>query len=345
MKRVISILIVTVMVIAIASVAVSAEVRFRDPFDEWTQYWVGWDLDDHGGDLNVLTQYNGENVLEGWPEAVVHQGYYSNDEVAGKGYENSGSALIQGTVWVDVMCELVDNEDGGAGLWWKNTYHEKHEDAEYADTFLLWYYPGSSTVKFIHEAPGQETDEEKIVVEWSDPRQLGENLGKPITLGLRVEAGKVSAFVDGDYIGSYEDATLGIDPCPVLLWNGGVHVYWDNYCVGDLNELLIPGALPVDSTPSGGDDSANEPTPTEKVIESKVETKVVEDTDENGEIVTRIETEIVTEEVVRPAPDTGSAGGNQGGTSARTGDAAIVVIAVMIAAFGAAIAVKKISAK
>ena len=32
-----------------------------------------------------------------------------------------------------------------------------------------------------------------------------------------------------------EDGTLGLDPCPILLWNNGLHTIWDNFYVGDLN--------------------------------------------------------------------------------------------------------------
>ena len=325
MKKIIAVLIVTAMLAVAACATVSAEIRFYDPFDTWTSYWFGYDSDDRAGDLNVITTFNGDNVLEGWEEARVHQGLYADNEVLGKGYANSGSALITGTFWVELRAEDTGNECG-AGLWWKNTYHETHEDAEGSDTYLLFYYPVTSTVKFMRDFPGATTDEEKLVKEWSDPKARGNNLNDPITLGMRVEAGKISAFVDGQCIASFEDASLGNDPCPILLWNDGLHAIWDNFYVGDLAEL------PLDDTAPAASDA---PAATEKVVET--ETRLVTDTDGNTVV------EVVTNEVARPAANTGAA--PSGGTAARTGDMLVVVVAVMIAALGSAIIVKKVTAK
>jgi hypothetical protein len=326
MKKVISILLIAVMFAAIACAGVSAEVRFYDPFDTWTSYWFGYDMDDHGGDLNELSVYKGENVLEGWEEARVHQGMYSDNKITGKGYENSGSALTTGTVWVDLRCEDMGNE-AGAGLWWKNTYHETHEDAEDADTFTLFYYPHNSTVVFSRDFPGASTDEEKIIIRWTDPKGRGNNLDNPITLGLRVESGKISAFVDGEWIASYDDAGLGVDPCPILLWNNALHAIWDNFYVGDLAELPLPGNA-SNNGGSGNNGGNGAPAP--------IETVIVTDTDAEGNVVTRVET--------REAANTQN-GGTAGGNAASTGDMAVVVVAVMVIALGSAIVVKKITSK
>ena len=332
MKKVISILIIATLFAAIACASVSAEIRFYDPFDTWTSYWIGYGDPNQGGDLNFLSKFNGENVLEGWEEAVVHQGDYSDNDVLGKGYKNSGSALITGTFWVDLRVEDLGN-DGSAGLWWKNTYHETHEDAESADTYTLFYYPATSTVKFLRDYPGAETDDERLVKEWQDPKNRGSNInGEKIVLGMRVESGKISAFVDGEWIATYNDSTIGVDPCPILLWNNGLHTIWDNFYVGDLAELPLPGSN------NGGNQDNNEPEETE--TEKRIETKVVHETNEAGEDVTVI----VTEEVVVPVANTGrTSTGTR--SSSKTGDTAIIVVAVMVVALGAAIVVKKVTTK
>ena len=346
MKKIIAVLLAVTLLAAIACATVSAEIRFYDPFDTWTSYWFGYGRDDQGGDLNVITKVNGENVLEGWEEARVHQGMYSDNEITGKGYANSGSALITGTVWVDLRCEDTDSESS-AGLWWKNTYHETHENADGSDTFLLYYFPSTSTVKFFRDFPGAETDEERLIVSWNDPKSRGNNInGDKITLGLRVESGKISAFVDGEWIGSFDDATLGNDPCPILLWNNGLHAIWDNFYVGDLAELPLPGSGGQQGggqqggnqggQQGGNQGGAQQGGGTEKVIVKK---SVVVGTDAEGNAIT----EIVTEEVVRQVAATG--GTATGGNAAKTGDAAIIVIAVMVAALGAAIVVKKVTSK
>ena len=322
MKKIIAVLLITTLLAAIACAAVSAEIRFYDPFDTWTSYWIGYGDPSQGGDLNQITKFNGENVLEGWEEAVVHQGAYSDNEITGKGYANSGSALTTGTFWVDLRVE-DEKGDGSAGLWWKNTYHETHEDAESSDTFTLFYFPTTSTVKFIHDFPGAESEEEKIVKTWTDPKARGNNLtGEKITLGMRVESGKISAFVDGEWIATFEDASLGVDPCPILLWNNGLHTIWDNFYVGDLAELPLPGS----SNGNGGGDQ-------EPIV---IETIKRIETDDEGNTFEVIET--------RQVANTAS-GGTTGGTSAKTGDMMIVVAAVMIVALGAAVVVKKVTSK
>ena len=251
MKKIVSILLATFMIAALGCAAVSADVLFYDPFNEWTSYWSGYDDPNFGGDAHRIVNYNGENVLEGWEEARVHQANYEGDEEFGVGYAATLSALTTGTIWVDVMAESNGNDNGGAGLWWKNTYYAKHEGAEDADLYTLKYYPGTSTVKFIREFPAAQTDDEKILIEWEDPRALGDNMNTPITLGLRIEPGKISAFVDGNWIYTHEDSSIGVDACPPLFWNDGIHVLWDNYYVGDLNELPLPSA--GENNSGGGD--------------------------------------------------------------------------------------------
>ena len=202
---------------------------------------------------------------------------------------------------------------------------------------------------------------DSVVARYKIPDSIAEEVGGGwFSIGMRCVNGVVSLYYNDIKLVDFPAYRGAISftqrPSPVILLNGGCYCAFDNVTVStpdyDLfNEGAAAVVTPVDTTPAGGDDSqpANEPDETEKVIETKVETKVVEDTNEAGEIVTRIETEIVTEEVVRPAPDTGNAsqgGGNQGGgTSARTGDAAIIVVAVMITALGAAIVVKKVTSK
>ena len=340
MKKIVSFLLVAVLFAAIACAAVSAEIRFYDPFDTWTSYWIGYGMDDHGGDLNFLSKFNGENVLEGWEEAVVHQGAYSDNDVLGKGYANSGSALTTGTFWVDLRVEDLGNDGSSAGLWWKNTYHETHEDADGADTYVLFYYPETSTVKFIRDFPGANSEDEKIVKEWADPKNRGSNInGEKITLGMRVESGKISAFVDGEWIATFEDGTLGLDPCPILLWNNGLHTIWDNFYVGDLNELPLPNSGNNNGGDNGGNPTPDNPTPQPMPDETelRIDTVIVTDTDEEGNVVTRVE----TEKTVVPAPNTGN--NNGGRTATKTGDTIVIVAAVMIVALGAAIVVKKVS--
>ena len=330
MKKIISVMLAVMMISAIACAAVSATVLFRDPFDTNTEYWFQGVQDI--GERFEIAEFDGSNMLEGWDGALVRQAHYENEESPIPGFKSTYSSFSQGTVTVEVRAESMDKE-GGVGMWWPHTYHEKHEGVEGTESFSLKYYPMTSSVKFMHDYPGAESDADRLVFEWKDPRQLGDNLYDPITLGLRIESGRISAFVDGQWIASYDDATLGVDAAPIVLWNDGMHALFDNYTYGDLAEL----PLPANATPTP------QPTPTpdvtEKVVESHIETKaVVVGTDESGNAITEIVSEVVTEIVNRP-----SANGSSGNGGAQTGDMTLVVVAAMVVALGAAIVVKKVS--
>ena len=359
MKKVLTFMLAVAMLASLACVGASARVLITDTFDSWIDggLWLG-SADDPQGDLNVLTEIDGNNMLEGFPGAVVHQGHFTaNDE--GVGYGPGRNTTTTGTFWVELYTEIQDNEDAWAGLWWKNTAHEVNEGAEKADAFMLKYHPGKSTFTFERDYPEATTDEEKIVATYEDPRQLGANMSdmKPIVIGMRVDPGKISAFVDGKCIGSFDDPTIGSQPCPVILWNQGLHVLWDNYSVGDLAELPLDVVTtnPGDDTTGGGNDTTNNggngttnggnggnnPPATEVV------TKRVEVTDDSGNVVTdesgNAVTQVVSEVVTIPSADTNTGAHGNGG--AQTGDMAVVVVAVMVIALGSALAVKRISVK
>lgn len=340
MKKALTVMLAVVMLASIACISSSAGIRFTDTFDTWVEggFWIG-SSEDPQGDAHVISDINGNNVLEGFGEARVHQGHYNSNDDGTPGYLPGNGTVTTGTFWIDIYAEIERGEGDGAGLWWKNTYHEKFEGADKADAFTVKYHPGTSTFVFMRDYPEATTDEERIIAKYEDPRQLGENMAsmKPVTVGFRVDPGKISAFADGKLIGSFEDPTIGTEPCPVLLWNDGLHVYWDNFNVGDLNELPLPGPNPGPDT--NPDTSSDTNTNTNPPV-TKVETKVVVVTDEDGE--TR--TEIVSEIVTVPSADTNKGQqGNNGG--AQTGDMVVVVAAMMVIALGSAIVVKKVSLK
>lgn len=242
MKKLISFLLAAVMFAYVSYIGVRAEILFTDPFDVKTDYWI------YAGNMFKISDVNGNHMLEGKSNSRVHQGHYTPSK-EGVGYGAGNGTITTGTFWVELYTELKDNKNAGAGLWWKNTYHQKHEGADIADTFTLKYYPATSKVIFRRDYPGATTDEERIITTYEDPHQIGENMKSmtPVTLGMRVEPGRISAFANGKCIGTFYDATIGIDPCPVLLWNDGLHVYYDNYNLGDLDELLIPSIVPGDA--------------------------------------------------------------------------------------------------
>ncbi len=346
MKKILTVMLAVAMLASLACVSTSAQVRLVDKFDAWVEggFWLGSSENTYQ-QLSIIDDIDGDSMLVSPPEARVHQGHFTgtDDNV---GYGNGNGTITTGTFWVTVYTTIIDSDTAGAGLWWKNTYPEV-EEGEKSETFTVKYFPGDSSVVFRHEAENLSGDEEQIVVKWTDPKQRGENASDmvPVVLGMRVDAGKISAFVDGQCIGSYEDPTIGSKPCPVVLWNDGLQVYWNDFTVGDLAELPLNDPKPN----PGPDDSTAAPNPDTTVAPpvTKVETKVEQVTDENGNAVTDASgnavTQVVTEIVTVPSADLNNGASGNGG--AQTGDMAVVVLAVMITALGSAIVVKKVSCK
>ncbi len=343
MKKVLTMVLAVAMLASIACVSASARVIFRDTFETWDPYWWG-SMEAPVGRNKPIMLDDGNWVLEGWDDAPVHQGYYEDDEENG-GYKASRSTFNTGSFWVDLYTQLVDKEEAGAGLWWKNTWPWRNDGATDGDVYELKYYPATSKIVFTRSFPEATSDEEKTIFVYDDPRARGENMDTmvPITLGMRVEAGKISAFVDGKCIVTYEDSTLGIEYSPVVLVNSGLHAYWDNYCYGDLAEL------PLKDNPNPNPDSTAAPNPdttvTPPVTQVKESEVVVTDdkgnavTDDKGNAVTQIVTEVVT------VPSADLNNGPSGNGGAQTGDMAVVVLAVMVIALGSAIVVKKVNEK
>ena len=176
---------------------------------------------------------------------------------------------------------------------------------------------------------------------------------------VKVEVGKLTCYVDGEPVivaDGYEVSGVGLSATPIVLWNNGCHVMWDNFWLGDLEEYpeKVVTDAPV-TTEAPVVTEAPQTTAIVTEIVTEYETKMAEVTDEEGNVVTDESgnkvTEVVTEVVTKieehvvtnaPAPDTGKQPTNpQGG--AQTGDMAVIVIAVMVVCLGAAIVVKKVN--
>jgi hypothetical protein len=200
------------------------------------------------------------------------------------------------------------------------------------------------------------------------------------TLGMRVSGGKAAFYMnDVKYIEM--DTYRGTKTCtevgsPILLWNNNLHCTFDNLIVTTADYNLFnesaeaeqqtpvateapandapaatdapandnpadaPAATDAPADDQGADNTPADNTPAAGATELVVETeRVVVGTDSDGNDVT----EVVTREVARPAANTGTR--TTGGSAARTGDMAVVVVAVMIAAVGSALVVRRISFK
>lgn len=320
MKKVLTILLAVAMLASLACVGASAKVIVTDPFDKYgadeNPLWL-WTRPEPTDD-EKLVEIDGNNWL--MLEVVVEQSNFKGDEDNG-GVLNEGNVLTTGTWWVDMMTEYKDGEsDGGAGLWFANYGHVIDDGEADQDTYYLKYFPKESKVKLILDSPSlpEEVEEGQpdpsILATYDVPGTPGETFGSKtvLKLGFRVEAGKISAFVGDTCIGSHEDAAIGKYPSPMLLWNdGGLRSYFDNYAVGDLEEL------PLEKK----DDTSNTDAP---------------DTSDTA----------AADDTTAPAPadtNTNTPSASNGGS--QTGDMAVVVLMIMVAALGSAIVVKKISVK
>lgn len=329
MKKVLTILLAVAMLASLACVGASAKVLVTDPFNTYgpdnNNLWL-WTRPEPTDD-EKLVEIDGNNWL--MLEIVVEQSKFTSDEDSGIGCTAEGNVLKTGTWWVDMMTEYKDGEvDGGAGLWFANYGHQHEDGAGDQDTYYLKYYPKESVVKFYYSSPelpeveeGQE--DPSILATYVVPGAPGETAPSKtaLKLGFRVDAGKISAFVGDTCIGSREDATIGMYHSPMLLWNdGGLRTYFDNYCVGDLDELPLEKK---DDTTAPDDTAA--PTDTGE---------------DNSDSVADDTT------TAAPAPaDTNTNPPSAANGGSQTGDMAVVVLAIMVASLGSAIVVKKVSDK
>ena len=332
MKKLFSILMICAMLAALVAVPASAQIYVSDDFSTFnTNIWF---------EAGYFEPVDGR--LEGYSEAVVHSTLYESD--GADGYLPCNTVWNQFTYQVDVWCEPDRDGANSAGLWYANHQPLISGEATDRDTYTVMYECNTSTVALLKNTVNPlDEDTTKVLGTYVVPGEPGANInGDPINLGMKVEAGKITGYVDGVEFASYSDATLGISLSPLILWNNGCHVYFDNFKVGDLTELPYGNPTPDTTAGNGGDDTngGNEPTPPTPTTppETEIITKIETDTDVEGNTVTKVVSEVVTK-----APADTNTNKPAGGTGAQTGDMVVIVAAVMIIALGSAIVVKKVS--
>lgn len=322
MKKFIAIVLACIIISSFAAVSSGATVLARDDFSSVNETLWRWD--------GTLFEVTPDGYLEGYSECVVQQTFYEDGADA---LDMPGWA--QFTAWIDVM-PLEPDRDGNhaAGLWYGDygvlATGESAERDMYL--FLCNFDTGMFTLTYNNEDVNS-TDPAVMLGSWQGPEvEWGKSV---IKMGIRVENGKLSCFVDGQEVITYSKASFGTLKTPVLLWNRNNHIRFDNFGIGDLDELKAAAPATDTTAPEGNDTAAPVKEP-----ETSVVTKVETDTDAEGNTVTKIVSEVVT---VAPA-DTNT-NGTAGGTGAQTGDMVAIVAAVMIVALGSAVIVKKFSAE
>ena len=345
MRKLISIIAASVMLVCmILPFAVSADgsVLWTEDFSSVKENdWI-WD-----GDLFFIEG----GKLEGWAEAVVHQSNFLEERGAPRRYKECA--------W-KVECAGLedggnDSEDHWMGLWFADYISPSgSSDHDGQIVYVVAYHFDSKkvTLNASFDNAGEDympagLDESKPVAEYvvpdSEAPELDSSGNSTFTLGMRVRNGVVSAYLNDKKCFDF-NAYRGAVTCtqaasPVILWNGGCHCTFDNLVVATADyNLFNESAVPANNDPAPGKDQPiYDPDPIE--TETRIDTVIVTDYDEEGNVVTRVE----SEKSVVPAPNTGNGGG--GRTATKTGDTIVVVIAVMVAAIGTALVVKKVCIK
>lgn len=236
MKRIISLIIAVVIMTSAALIPANAEVWYSDTFEDFNdQFWL----------LAGTAFYVESGVLEGFHDAVVQQSYY----------ENEGDGIFTGAGTFDVFSLQFDaraiEPDADGDHWVGIRIHDYQPflngDAVDHDVYIFRYLVETCTYELVKN--------DKIVGSYEDPKKLGFTDADWYKMGLEVEAGKITCYVDGQEVIAYESSTLGQSRTPLMFWNCGTYCQFDNIIVGDNDEL--PLAPPTPTGDANADGSTN----------------------------------------------------------------------------------------
>ena len=322
-------------------------ILFSDDFSVEDE--ANWDYADSSFDVI-------DGKLEGYSEAVCHQSQYLKEYDG----DNDGNKK-----WGSGICFKVDvcayDDDHGSGnnsvyLWWADYFADEND--EYDDDksriiykfgynfgkkelFLNGDFEGDSAKPYLKD-PEDETPR----LDTKEGVEYKMDLAKPdvLTLGMRIsKSGVITCYCDDKLIFTYQaerGASCGTTKrSPVLLYNNGSYCAWDNFVLATEDYNLFNESAVTE--PAVTDPAQTDPASpvTQAPDTTAIQEVVVTEIGDDGEVVTKIETVIVTN---APTPDTQKQPTNpQGG--AQTGDMAVIVIAVMAVALGAAVVVKKVN--
>lgn len=327
MKKFISLFLATMMIATLAVINTSAVVLFRDDFTE--------ELDD--GDkwfYGAFVQEPDKGYVEGYSEAVVLQSYYDNTE---------GVTAQQGNVWDTFSAQseivLVEDEFDGnlfVGHWYANyatTLDENGEEdpALSQETYYFIYNWSENKFALLRDTMNiDDEDPEKVLFVQDSSVQY--KLGDTVKLGTRVDEGKISCFIDGQFLFSYEKEGIGLYKSPFIVWNSGFHVQVNSVVVGTPDELALPGSDVVDPGNNEGGDPVVDPNPVDPGNKDGNDAGTPVDGNNNG-----------GSNNANPA-DTSNKPASSSNGGGKTGDVAAIVAVAMVVALGTAIVVKKVRA-
>ena len=340
MKKIIALLACITMLALIPTTALAADVLFQDNFNSGeineSDWYPGAFFVDNGGPTNSphVEDYGGWHVL---------QSMYNNENGGNRVFGANVAFKVDAWAWEDGG---EDRSEHRLGLWFAD-YFSEPADGRIVYQFQVCYETRKAVLIATGEGDGTTYFDPGvyssgvIVGSWDIPESVPFEMDVTdptvISLGMRVNGTLIDCYLNDMKVISYTAPRMGAEKSPVLLVNDGCYAGFDNFIVATADyNLFNESSTPVNNEPANNDPVNNDPEETE----TRIDTVIVTDTDDEGNVVTRVE----TEKTVVPAPNTGNGGGGNR-PATKTGDTIVVVIAVMVAALGSAIVVKKVCVK
>ena len=349
MKKVISILIAALVLMSVVSIPAFADgsILFSDNFESGAINPADW----YPGAFEVSNGGPTKSYyVEDWAGWHVLQTMYNNENGSNRTFAPSVCFKVDAWAWEDGG---DDADEHKVGLWYADYFDAKGDEGRIVYLFLVNYELRKAVLLASGDGGGEEFYDAAV---YSGGKVVGEapipesipcemDLSEPsvLSLGMRVNGTQIDCYVNDTKLLSFTAPRMGSEKSPILLVNDGCYAGFDNFVVATADYDLFNeganigqqgGGQQGGGQQGGGQQGgAQQGGGTEKVIVSK---SVVVGTDAEGNAIT----EIVTEEVVRQVAATG--GNATGGNAAKTGDTAIIVVAVMIVALGSAIVVGKV---
>lgn len=328
MKKLTALFICVMMLVAMAiSTSAAGEILWHEDFSDKFTNPNNWILE---GNEFFCDDYTDESnpCIAAYDSGRVCQMEYSG--VNPRRYTNF-------SMMSRVQVRDFDSDRAGheVGYWWRDdfTCDDYTFDGEIGEVYNLIVNLDDMKIEI------REEGLENALVSVPVPADAGVEVGGDwFTLGIKVVPGCISGYLNSQKVVEYKSANIAaVRESPVLLLNSACYVAFDDIIIATVDYDLFNEGNAGEN--QGGDTNATEAT------EATTSKKVVDVTDDKGNAVTDASGNKVTEEIIvtdAPAADT-NAGGTAGGTSTSTGDSAIIVLSVMIVAFGCAIAVKKVN--
>ncbi len=354
MKK-IAVITLALMLAVVFTISSSAAIYYSDSFDGTElnpQRWIvegnNFFIDDSVG------------ALAAYDNGVVCQMEFRYDKTPTPGIFPEFASSVR------VQFRDYDREEGthSASLWWMNNFcHIPDEEGgcEFYENTICYVYTlnvsaDDNTIS-INKSSVEDPIATANLADHGITIEVGEKQSTWFLLGWRVTKGHISAYVNNKKVLDVNDPDIiitapdnpmltmkGYSGSPILLINNGMYVAFDDFVVATPDtDLFGEGTVEPAPTASTEPVTSVQSSVSEVVVTVTNEKGEVE-TDENGEVKTEVSEVIVTEVVTVAPADTGSGNGN-GGSSATTGDAALIVLAVMTVSLGAALTVKKLTVR